>query len=372
MVSSTAGNAITSMPNAQPSHILLRVHYPVTAGRLALRTDTDWAADIEACALSADGQCAEFRLPIDGPFQYLKPVLKLDTALHWAQGKNYLVLAHGPLVRDIYPYFFDDGGCTVCELQSLATADASTSYQYRVFTPPGYDENTLKRYPVLYLQDGQNVFFPGASASGEDWRIQETLGVLNDMNAIDKVIAVGIYPRDREQDYTERGYDAYGSFAAQRLKPHIDAAFRTLEGPEYTAVMGASLGGVASLYLTWQFPDVFGMAACLSSTFGWRDDLKQRITTEARRDIRIYLDSGWPQDNFEVTRDMVALLSDRGYAFGRDLLHFAFPGAHHSEAEWALRSHIPFQFMFGNHQLTIRSPRQTLQGIRDADMHSEP
>ena len=264
------------------------------------------------------------------------------------------MLAHGPTVRDIYPHFFDDGGCTVCELQALAKPDASAPYKYRVFTPPGYAENTLKRYPVLYLQDGQNVFFPSATPGGADWQIQETLGVLNDMSAIDKVIAVGIYPRDREQDYTKSGYEAYGQFVAQRLKPHVDATLRTLGGPEDTAVMGASLGGVVSLYLAWQWPDVFGMTACLSSTFGWRDDLHARINTEATRDIRIYLDSGWPQDNFEVTRDMVALLTSRGYEHGRKLLYFAFPGAHHNEAAWAVRSHIPFQFLFGNRQLSAR------------------
>jgi predicted alpha/beta superfamily hydrolase len=334
--------------------VLVRIHYPVIAGRLVLRHDSDWAADVEASALTENGQCAEFRLTIDGPFRYFKPVLKLDNALHWARGKNYLVLAHGPATRDVYPTFFDDAGCTVCELQELAESDTSAPYQFRVFVPPGYDENTLKRYPVLYLQDGQNVFFPSASPGGADWQIRETLSVLNDMNAIDKIIAIGIYPRDREQDYTQSGYDTYGQFVAHRLKPHIDATFRTLDGPKDTAVMGASLGGVVSLYLAWHWPDVFGMTACLSSTFGWRDDLQARITTEAARDIRIYLDSGWPQDNFEVTRDMVALLLGRGYEHGRNLLHFAFPGAHHNEAAWAVRSHIPFQFLFGNRQLSTQ------------------
>lgn len=345
---------MTSTARTRPKDVLVRVHYPVTAGRLVLRSDADWAADVEASALTGNSQCAEFRLPIDGPFRYFKPVLQLDNALHWAQGKNYLVLAHGPDALDIYPYFFAAVGCTVCELRELGEPDTSVSYEYRVFTPPGYDENTLKRYPVLYLQDGQNVFFPNASFSGADWKIQETLGVLSDMNAIDKVIAVGIYPGDREQDYTQNGYNAYGRFVAQLLKPHIDATFRTLAGPEDTAVMGASLGGVASLYLAWQWPDVFGMTACLSSTFGWRDDLQTRITTEATRDIRIYLDSGWPQDNFEVTRNMVALLLSHGYEHGRNLLHFAFPGAHHNEVAWALRSHIPFQFLFGNRPLATQ------------------
>ena len=69
-------------------------------------------------------------------------------------------------------------------------------------------------------------------------------------------------------------------------------------------VMGSSLGGVVSLFLAWQWPGVFGNAGCLSSTFGFRDDLLERIESEPKRPIKIYLDSGWPHDNYETTRIM--------------------------------------------------------------------
>lgn len=343
---------MTSRAQTHPTDTRIRVHYPVAHGRIVLRSDSDWASDIEAGAVTHNGQCAEFLLPLEGPFSYFKPVLQSDHTSHWAQGKNYLALGHDKAPRDIYPHFFDDGGCTVCDIQTLDERAASLPYRYRVFTPPGYHENTLKRYPTLYLQDGQNVFFPSESYSGADWRIAQTLGVLNDMNAIDKVIAVAIYPRDRENDYTLPGYQGYGRFVTGVLKPTVDAAFRTLGAARDTAVMGASLGGVVSLYLAWQWPEVFGMAASLSSTFGWRDDLLARIASEVPRDVRLYLDSGWPQDNFEVTRDMVALLLSRGYSLHHDLLYMAFPGAAHDEKSWALRTHIPFQFLLGNRDLS--------------------
>jgi len=111
--------------------------------------------------------------------------------------------------------------------------------------------------------------------------------------------------------------------------------------------MGSSLGGVVSFYLAWQHPEVFGMAASLSSTFGWRDDLKDRVAEEPRRNVRFYLDSGWPQDNYEATRDMRALLVRKGYREGRDLFYLGFPEALHNEAHWAMRCHVPFQFFFG-------------------------
>jgi predicted alpha/beta superfamily hydrolase len=131
------------------------------------------------------------------------------------------------------------------------------------------------------------------------------------------------------------------------LKPLIDTKYRTLVGPADTAVMGSSLGGVVSFYLGWQRPDVFGKVASLSSTFGYRDDLIERVATESKRNLRIYLDSGWPGDNYEATRSMRDCLIWKGYRPGSELFYLAFPEARHDENAWATRSPIPFQFLFG-------------------------
>jgi predicted alpha/beta superfamily hydrolase len=221
------------------------------------------------------------------------------------------------------------------------------AHKVRVYQPPGYDENTLKRYPVLYMHDGTNLFFPEESFLGETWQVDETMDTLDAMNVIDKCIVVGVYAGDRMNEYTKPGYEGYGRFLVESLKPFIDGGFRTLGGPDNTAVMGSSLGGVVSFYLGWQWPQVFGMAACLSSTFGYRDDFFQRVRSEPKRDVRFYLDSGWPEDNYEPTQGMRDLLASRGYRSGEDLLYYAFPQAEHSERFWASRLHIPFQFFFG-------------------------
>jgi predicted alpha/beta superfamily hydrolase len=112
--------------------------------------------------------------------------------------------------------------------------------------------------------------------------------------------------------------------------------------------MGSSLGGVVSFYLGWQRPDVFGKVACLSSTFGYRDNLIERVATESKRNLRIYLDSGWPRDNYEPTRAVRDRLLWKGYSPGSELFYLAFPEAKHNEMAWAERSSIPFQFLFGN------------------------
>jgi enterochelin esterase-like enzyme len=155
-------------------------------------------------------------------------------------------------------------------------------------------------------------------------------------------------------EYTQPGYERYGRFLVESLKPFIDSSFRTLGDAPNTAIMGSSLGGVASFYAAWQYPKVFGNAACLASTFGRTlddgrrvDDLFGRVRSEDRRNVRFYLDSGWPEDNYEPTLSMRDLLAQRGYQPGRDLQYYAFPGAEHNEAYWATRCHIPFQFFFG-------------------------
>jgi enterochelin esterase-like enzyme len=167
------------------------------------------------------------------------------------------------------------------------------------------------------------------------------------MNALRQVIVVGLFATDRERAYTRPGYEEFGRQLVEIVKPSIDRDYRTLPSSSATAVMGSSLGGVVSLYLAWQYPTVFGMAACLSSTFGWADDLGARIASEPRRPIRVYLDSGWPGDNYEATRAVHALLVSRGYVDGRDLDYLAYPDGRHDERSWAMRVHVPFQRFFG-------------------------
>ena len=92
---------------------------------------------------------------------------------------------------------------------------------------------------------------------------------------------------------------------------------------------------------------MFGNVGCLSSTFTHRDNLVERVLKEKRRNVRFYLDSGWPGDNYEVTVAMAMALVSRGWIYGRDLLHFAFPLAEHDERAWGLRLHLPLQLVEG-------------------------
>lgn len=332
------------------AELIVKVRYPKTGGRIVLRTEEDWEKDLEPSDVREGGTLHEFRLVTERPYIYFKPCLVEGEEFLYAQGPNFLAITGAPEQLVVYPYFHVESRSTISDLEMVACdGECGRKHGIRIYYPAGYEENVLRHYPVLYMQDGHNLFFPEESFAGTTWQVERTLKLLDDMKLLDKILVVGIYPGDRVNDYTKPGYESYGRFLVNHVKPLVDGRCRTMPDAQNTGVMGSSLGGVVSLYLAWQYPEVFGKAACLSSTFTFQDDLMERIATEPRRDLKIYLDSGWPGDNFEVTRAMFDLLLKRGYLAGKDLMYFAFPEAGHSEGAWAMRAHLPFQFLFARH-----------------------
>lgn len=332
---------------ASTADVEVRVHYPLDVGRLVLRSEVDWERDLEPVREVRAAGVFDFSLPMEGSHRYFKVVRLREGAVDWAQGDNMLAVRGSRGRVEVWPHFSPDDTCHVCDQHSIPSKLAAAGHRVRVFLPPGYGENTLERFPAVYMQDGHNLFFPEESFAGETWRVEETLRVLQQMNLTRKVIVVGVYPSDRTREYTQPGCEEYGRALVEELVPWVDEHYRTIGTPESTVVMGSSLGGVVSLHLAWRHPHVFGGAACLSSTFGFADDLLQRVSSDAKRPIRVYLDSGWPHDNYEATRSMRNALSSRGFVEGDDLHYFAFPRATHDERSWALRIHVPFQLFFG-------------------------
>jgi predicted alpha/beta superfamily hydrolase len=326
----------------------VRVIYPPGAGSMLLSTGPSWEVRQWPDAVSGDGSVSEFTLRSERPFIYCKPCLVAGAGARLACGPGNLLVMTEPCSRDIYPHFSAERGSHSSPVIKHDSPALGRPHLCRVYFPPGYDENTLKSYPVLYMQDGKNLFFPEEAFLGTDWEVEATLNLLDSMSVIDKTMVVGIYAQKRDEEYTSPGYRDYGRSLVEKVKPFIDAHFRTLAGPAETGVMGASLGGVVYFYMAWEWPEVFGRAACLSSTFTWKDDLIERVLCEPKREIKIYLDSGWPGDNYEVTLSMSMALAERGYRFGHDFLHLVFPNAQHGEASWGARLHVPLQLFSGN------------------------
>ena len=158
---------------------------------------------------------------------------------------------------------------------------------------------------------------------------------------------MGVHSGDRMAEYTRPGYEAYARSVVEEIKPEVDRRIRVLTSPRETGVVGSSLGGVVSFYMAWEYPEVFGYAACMSSTFSHKDDLVERVLSEPKHTSKFYLDSGWPGDNYEVTLAMAMALGHRGYRVREDFLHLVFPLEEHDEQAWGRRLHLPVQLGLG-------------------------
>ena len=326
----------------------LRVAYPSGRGRMLLRTEKDWEKSLEPVAVSEDGHVSTFEVEADQPFLYFKPCLVESGVAHWSVGANKLLLMTERDARVSYPYFFSPEVGRFSALVELPSKILGRDHRIRGYLPPGYDENTLSRFPVVYMQDGQNLFFPEEAFLGNDWKVDRIGDVLRSMNAVEDFLILGVYSGDRMTEYTKPGYERYARSLAEEVVPEVERrGIRVGRDRRHRSVWGSSLGGVVSFYSVWQHPDVFGSAVCMSSTFSHRDDLVDRVFSEPFRDVAFYLDSGWPGDNYEVTVGMAMALISRGWKYGHNLLHLSFPMADHSEASWGMRLHLPLQFLFG-------------------------
>jgi predicted alpha/beta superfamily hydrolase len=217
-----------------------------------------------------------------------------------------------------------------------------------VWLPPDYDADKTRRYPVIYMHDGQNIFDPVTSAFGVDWSIDETADDLIKKKSIEPVIVVGIYnTSDRMKEYTpgEKG-TAYMNFIVEVVKPLIDSTYRTRPDRKHTIVGGSSAGGIISFMLVWEHPDVFSKAICMSPAFkslspgGWDYTRVVRSSNGQKKPIFLYIDNGGIGLDSQLQPgidEMLTALKTKGYAEGKDFLFLPDPTAKHFEADWAKR-----------------------------------
>lgn len=163
-----------------------------------------------------------------------------------------------------------------------------------VYLPPGYDDdvNAQRRYPVLYVQDGQNLFDANASYAGVEWRADEAAQSLITAGTIDPLIIVAVgNTLDRDAEYTAPGVSAYGEQIVSEIKPFIDRTYRTLNAPGGTAIAGAHLGANAALLVSAEHPEAFGAVAMLSPMIGDADASLATAFNAAVSDVNAWADS---------------------------------------------------------------------------------
>ncbi|MCA9973338.1 MAG: alpha/beta hydrolase [Anaerolineales bacterium] len=258
----------------------------------------------------------------------------------------------------------------------VATAVASPQLHNQrpilVYLPPTYAYGR-RRYPVLYMHDGQNLFDHVTSYAGE-WGVDETMEALSRDEGLDAIVVgipnMGAARMDEYSPFRDGRHgggmgNQYLAFVVNTLKPIIDRDFRTLPGKRYTGMMGSSMGGLISLYAFFRYPEVFGFAGIMSPSL-WvaKGTIFSFAHAAPFNPGKIYLDVGtrelgdsptdlWMQRTrsrryYASVRQMKRILVRKGYRPVHDLLHIEEKWADHSETSWARRLPDAVRFFLRN------------------------
>lgn len=209
-----------------------------------------------------------------------------------------------------------------------------------IYLPPSY-ALTKKKYPVLYMHDGQNLFDDATSGFGE-WGVDEALDSVGQQYGEAIVVAVDhggerrineYAPYDMEQ-YGKGEGNAYVDFLVQTLMPYINSHYRTKKSARYTAIAGSSMGGLISLYAALKYPDKFGTAGIFSPAFWLAPHIKEYVVKRAPRvKGHLYFYAG-QQESETMVPDMLAIVDLLSRHSKAKLQSHIRPEGHHSEQTW--------------------------------------
>ena len=232
-----------------------------------------------------------------------------------------------------------------------------------VYVPPGYDEEPERKYPVLYLHDGQNLF-DGRTSFVKDrtWQVREHADAAIEAGEVEPLVIVGIYNTGdrRLSEYTHEynwqmgggQADAYGQLVTRELLPWIANHYRVRQDRQNTGLGGSSLGGLVSLYLGLRYPAVFGKLAVLSPSVWWNHKSILGYLNEHAPQMweqpRVWLDVG-DNEGQKAVRDVEHLarrLKANGWKPGETMHFEKVHGGTHDEASWATRVRPMLRFLF--------------------------
>jgi enterochelin esterase-like enzyme len=229
-----------------------------------------------------------------------------------------------------------------------------------VYTPPAYDDQPWRHFPVLYLQDGQNLFDRATAFGGQDWNVHGAADHLIHAGSVAPLVIVGIYNtgKSRVHEYTPTKTpklgggraDRYAKFLLQEVMPFINQQYRVQPDPRLTGIGGSSLGGLVSLYFGLKYPQTFGKIAALSPSVWWnrRSIHHFAATTTVESRPSIWLDIGTNEGprivpDVEQFRDV---LLKKGWRLGQDLHYERVEGGEHNELAWSRRIGRVLEFLY--------------------------
>ena len=275
--------------------------------------------------------------------------------------------------------YIQDGQGSGVKGTLLYWLDVSSKYlahprHVSVWLPPGYQAQTSKRYRVVYMSDGQNLFDPRIANTGQDWGVDEAMTRLTDAGEIEPAIVVAAWSSPSRGVEYSPWHDAekYARFLIDELMPRVNSEFRTLRGPENTFHMGSSMGGLLSFYLTTHHPKVFGGCGCISTHFPLSEAMAAKYFSGATQSkspdqtpyiehdiangvllpkgVRMWLDHGTQglDASYAPSHESVRQwLLRQGFIENQDFVMRAFEGADHNEASWRARLDLPLRFLLG-------------------------
>lgn len=225
----------------------------------------------------------------------------------------------------------------------------------RLYLPPSY-QHSEKRYPVIYMHDGQNLFDEKTSFSGE-WGVDESLNQLAEQQDLE-VIVVGIdnggdfrmnelSPWENKR-FGEAQGKQYMDFIVEVVKPYVDTNFRTKPERLHTGIMGSSMGGLISHYAVHAYPEVFSKAGIFSPSYWYSQDVFSFTQfKKAHVDARLYVMYGDKEGNGMIadTDKMLRQLRQQGHP-RKNTLFKRVPNGEHNEQLWRTEFTEAVQWLF--------------------------
>ncbi|MGJ8652805.1 MAG: alpha/beta hydrolase-fold protein [Opitutaceae bacterium] len=241
-----------------------------------------------------------------------------------------------------------------------STAPGILERNIKIYLPRGYDSHPTKRYPVLYMHDGQNVFSPGGAFGS--WDVDLTANAEIQMGRVRECIIVAIdNTADRLSEYLsptdnfngDGRCDDYADFVINNVRPTLDVNYRTLNDPSNTLLMGSSFGGIATIYMGWEHHDVFGKLGVLSPSWWAIPNLRNQMRDALARSERVFLYWGTEESSGSADAatwwppflDGYDIYLSQGYHTGGDFLSSVGCGLAHNEAAWASQMETALRFL---------------------------
>jgi predicted alpha/beta superfamily hydrolase len=235
---------------------------------------------------------------------------------------------------------------TLVTLPDVASAELGNRRELVVWLPPAYSRSP-RRYSVIYMHDGQNLFDPRTSYA-EPWRVDSAMERVGQRSLEAIVVGIPNMGVERIGEYSPYvdaklgggNGDRYLDWIIGTVKPLIDERFRTRTDRLHTGMVGSSMGALITLYAYLRDPSVFGFVGVLSPSL-WFAGRSIFSTLAASEHVagRIYLDIGGREGKVAVddARRMRDALVDKGYALGRELRWVEDPKGRHNEVDWGRR-----------------------------------